>query len=372
MASITKTTTKTGDVRWRARWRTPEGGSREQWFDRKVDAEAHLATVEVKKLTGEYVDRSAGLVTVEAYAEAWRGIQAQHRASTAAQVEGNLRRHVYPTLGARPIGAVRTSEVQALVKKLSETLAPGTVGTIYSYVAAVFASAVQDRLIASTPCQGIKLPKVEPTKVEPPTIEQVEALIGGIGDRYRAAIVLAAGSGLRQGEVFGLTVDRVDFLRRTVTVDRQLVLLPGGEPSFGPPKTKASYRTVPVPKLVTDALAEQLARFGPGPDGLIFTNDRGAAIRRTRFSDRWRPVAKAAGLAPGTGMHALRHFYASALIRHGESVKVVQSRLGHATAAETLDTYSHLWPDSEDRTRAAIEAVLGISRGAVVGLAAAD
>lgn len=58
-------------------------------------------------------------------------------------------------------------------------------------------------------------------------------------------------------------------------------------------------------------------------------------------------------------MHSLRHFYASLLIRHGESVKVVQSRLGHATAAETLDTYSHLWPDSEDQTRAAVDLVLG-------------
>lgn len=57
----------------------------------------------------------------------------------------------------------------------------------------------------------------------------------------------------------------------------------------------------------------------------------------------------------------LRHFYASLLIRYGESVKVVQERLGHASAAETLDTYSHLWPDSEDRTRAAVDAVLGQS-----------
>ena len=57
--------------------------------------------------------------------------------------------------------------------------------------------------------------------------------------------------------------------------------------------------------------------------------------------------------------HDLRHFYASLLIRHGESVKVVQARLGHSSAAETLDTYSHLWPDSEDQTRNAIAAVLG-------------
>lgn len=71
----------------------------------------------------------------------------------------------------------------------------------------------------------------------------------------------------------------------------------------------------------------------------------------------WQPALAAAGLS-GFGFHALRHFYASLLIRHGESVKTVQVRLGHATAAETLDTYSHLWPDSEDRTRDAVDGVL--------------
>ena len=59
-----------------------------------------------------------------------------------------------------------------------------------------------------------------------------------------------------------------------------------------------------------------------------------------------------------TGFHGLRHFYASLLIRHGESVKTVQARLGYASASETLDTYSHLWPDSDDRTRTAVDSVL--------------
>lgn len=67
----------------------------------------------------------------------------------------------------------------------------------------------------------------------------------------------------------------------------------------------------------------------------------------------------AAGAPRHKTFHDLRHYYASLLIRHGESVKVVQQRLGHAHAAETLDTYSHLWPDSEDRTRLAIDSVLG-------------
>ncbi|WP_218603244.1 tyrosine-type recombinase/integrase [Pseudonocardia abyssalis] len=94
-------------------------------------------------------------------------------------------------------------------------------------------------------------------------------------------------------------------------------------------------------------------------DGLVFTDDDGRGIRRTTFSYQiWRPAIAATGARRGTGFHDLRHYYASLLIRHGESVKTVQRRLGHATAAETLDTYAHLWPDSEDRTRAAIDAVL--------------
>ena len=87
----------------------------------------------------------------------------------------------------------------------------------------------------------------------------------------------------------------------------------------------------------------------------------GEPITRQRIGHAWRPAAKAAGLteATGKGQHALRHYYASLLIRYGESVKTVQSRLGHASAAETLDTYSHLWHDAEDRTRQAVDSVLG-------------
>ena len=105
---------------------------------------------------------------------------------------------------------------------------------------------------------------------------------------------------------------------------------------------------VPPPKVV-DALAAHLADWPT--DGLPFTTEIGEPIRRTAFSARvWRPVVKRAGPS-GVTMHALRHFCASLLIRHGESVKTVQARLGHASAAETLHTYSHLWLVSDDRTR---------------------
>ncbi len=349
MASIAKVSSG-----WRARYRTPDGGSRSRTFPRKVDAERFLTTIEASKLTGAYVDPGAGRVTFGDYAEAWRAMQV-HRPGTVVQVEGNLRRHVLPVLGARPLASVRPSEIQALVKGLD--LAPGTVELIYRYLVAIFRAAVADRLIAVSPCTGIKLPKVEVHRVVPPSVEEVQAIAQAIPERYKALVTFAAGTGLRQGECFGVTLDRVDWLRRQVKVDRQLVLLPGSGPTLAPPKTAASYRTVPLPDVVLETLSEHLKNL-PAPGGFIFTNHRGEPISRTRFSDVWRPAVKAAG-CPGTTFHHLRHFYASLLIRHGESVKVVQSRLGHASAAETLDTYSHLWPDSEDRTRAAVDAVLG-------------
>jgi integrase len=297
-------------------------------------------------------------VTLRTYAEQWRKMQV-HRVSTAAQVETNLRRHVYPTLGDCALGSVRSSELQAWVRGRSDELSAGTVQVVFRYLSAIFRAAVADRLIASSPCVGIKLPKVEHAQVEPLAVEAVDALLAAAPDRYRALIVFAAGTGLRQGECFGLTVDRIDFLRRTAKVDRQLLLMPGGGPALAPPKTEASRRIVPLPDVVVDALAAHLARFPAGPDGFVFTNDDGKPIRRTRFSDMWRPLVQRAGLPEGVGFHQLRHFYASLLIRHGESVKTVQLRLGHASAVETLNTYSHLWPDSDDPTREAVDRVLG-------------
>jgi integrase len=92
---------------------------------------------------------------------------------------------------------------------------------------------------------------------------------------------------------------------------------------------------------------------------LVFTNEHDGPIRRNRFNEVWKRAASRARLPAGMSFHALRHYYASLLIHHGESVTVVQARLGHASAAETLDTYSHLWPDAADRTRQAVDIVLG-------------
>lgn len=369
MASVEKRL-REGRTTWVTRWRDEAGQQRKKSFTRKGDADRFAATVEADKLRGTYVDPRAGKVTFQDYAEQWRAGQV-HRPTTTAHVETMLRRHAYPVLGDRALASIRPSEVQAWVKRMStdsddrKALSPATVGVVHGIAAAVLKAAVRDRLLTGSPCEGIKLPKREPRKVVPLSTEAVRALVETVPDRYAALVILAAGTGLRQGEAFGLTLDRVDFLRRTLTVDRQLVLVPGRAPFHAPPKTSASYRTVPLPQVVAEALAEHLRAFPVEPGALLFTTPNGEPLRRTGFSANvWRPAAKRAGLE-GVVFHELRHYYASLLIRHAESVKVVQARLGHATAAETLDTYSHLWPDSEDRTREAVDVVLGSGAPAV-------
>jgi site-specific recombinase XerD len=90
---------------------------------------------------------------------------------------------------------------------------------------------------------------------------------------------------------------------------------------------------------------------------LLFTNRDGRPRRRQTLGEAWGRYARRAALPPAAkGWHALRHTYASTLIHAGLSVRAVQSRLGHASATETLDTYSHLWPDSDDDTRRAVDA----------------
>jgi len=351
MASVAKVPTG-----WRARWRTPAGASRSQTFARKIDAERHLTGVEHSKLVGGYVDPAEGKITFRTYAEAWRARQ-PHRAQTAASTETHLRLHAYPVLGDRPIASIRRSEMQAWAKAVGTTLAPGTVVTVRQKVNAVFAAAMADRLITLNPCTGLRLPRPAGKQVHPLAHAEVVAMAEAVPARYRPLILAGAGTGMRQGELLGLTVDRVDFLRRTLRVDRQMLTTVGERPHFAPTKTVASVRTIPVPSVVLEEITAHLQRFGAGQDGLVFTADGGGPVRRNYAGRVWRAAAKRAGVE-GRSFHDLRHYCASVLIASGASVKVVQHHLGHATASQTLDVYSHLWSEDEDRTRTALEAAL--------------
>ncbi len=357
MAHVQKRT-RNGKVTWRARYRTAGGRERSKTFTRRTDADRWLVNAQAEMNRGHYIDPGAGRISLRDYAEQWRVAQV-HRPSTADVTRSRLHRHVLPAFGHRPIASILPSEVQAWVKRLSLAMSPATVEACYRLLATILRSAVADRLIPSSPCIRIRLPEKGHQLIEPLTIEQVDAVRSLMPARARAIVTIAAGSGIRQGEAFGLTVDRVNFLRRTLTVDRQLVKHRGCDIQFGPPKTKASVRTIPVPDLVLEALSTHLSYYPAQHEwNLVFTNAHGRPWSRSRFAEIWREAADNAGLPEGARFHDLRHHTASLLIAAGCSVKVVQHQLGHASAVETLDTYGHLWKSDDDRVRQAVNSAI--------------
>lgn len=354
---------RNGTTSYRARIRLHDGRERARSFPRKAEAERWLHDTQTEINRGNILDPSSGRVTVGEYAEKWRSMQI-HRHSTASVTKSRLDRRIIPTFGHRHLASVLPSEVQAWVKELSVDYAPSTVEATYRLLATIFRSAVADRLVPSSPCIRIQLPKQDAGRVVPLSVKQVVDVREHMPERSRAMVTVAAGVGLRRGEILGLTVDRIDFLRRTITVDRQLIQTPGEGMQFGPPKTSASVRTVPAPAEVIRRLARHIERYPiEHPWGLVFTNSRQREWSRSRFSDIWRTAAEDAELPEGTRFHDLRHHTASLLIAAGCSVKVVQHQLGHASATETLDTYSHLWPNDDQRVRDAIDDAYMISCG---------
>lgn len=189
--------------------------------------------------------------------------------------------------------------------------------------------------------------------------------------RNRIVVDLAAGLGLRQGEVFGLSPSDVDFASGYVEVQRQVKVLRNNRQVFGLPKGN-KVRTVPLPTEVsallsaylTDHRAKRVTLPWSDHDGelvtvpLVLTNRERKPMNRNYFNAHiWHPALARADVPAdrANGMHALRHYYASVLLDAGESIKAVSEYLGHADAAFTLRTYTHLMPASDQRTRTAVD-----------------
>lgn len=340
-----------GNVRgYKVRYRTPAGEPKSKTFLGKGalgQARSFDTEVRSSKLSGRFVDPQAGRVTVAEFAERWRSVQL-HRPRTAERVESVLRLHLYPLLGSRMIGSIRRSDLQAWVKHRSAAAAPSTVRSEWVWVRAVFNAAVTDRILAVSPCADVRLIGRRPDeRITIPTLEQVERIAAALPARWRRMAALGAHTGLRPGELRGLTVGQVDFLRATLTVDRQ------GE--GGPPKTDSSVRTIALAPVTVELLAAQLAEFGPGRDGHVFCTAGGSAYGESAMTAGWWRAVRRVGLE-GVRMHDLRHLCASILLSAGWSVLAVQKHLGHASASETTDTYGHLMPEDDNRGRSIIQA----------------
>jgi integrase len=192
----------------------------------------------------------------------------------------------------------------------------------------------------------------EEAKALSPT--QVKALLRAArGQRNEALYAVAVHTGLRQSELLGLKWTHVDLDARSpkVSVRRSLKVTEEGL-GFGPPKNKASRRSVPLNETAVAALrahkvrqsAEILATPIWRDTGLVFPNRVGKPINPSNLYNReYKPLLKEAGLeGEGFTFHSLRHTFASALCNQRQYPKVIQSLLGHSSITQTMDTYSHL------------------------------
>jgi integrase len=184
------------------------------------------------------------------------------------------------------------------------------------------------------------------------TTQQVWALHDALEPRYRAGLLLGAFVGLRAAEVCGLRVADVDFLRGIV---HPVVQYPDEEL-----KTETSRTPVPIPKDLVLELSRHVEEFSTT---WVMCDAAGRQMGPWQLQAAFRVArAQVKGLPEGFRFHDFRHYYASLLIASGLDVKIVQARLRHASAKTTLDTYGHLWPDSDETTRTAIGDVMRASR----------
>lgn len=337
--------------RWRARWREyPGGPQRSRHFTRKIDAEQYLVRIQSDLQRGAYVDPGKGRTTVADYFHVWFTRQ-PWRDSSRASIGSMFENHVLPTFGPRPLSSIRRGDVEAWAAGLK--LQPRTAGLAVQYLGTMLEAAVADGLLATNPVRHVKRPKVDAVPVVPFTAEELEALRTAAPDWFRVALVLGTTCGLRQGEATGLTVDRVDFLRREMRIDRQLVTPAAGDPAFGPPKTSRSYRTIPLADVALEGIAQHVELHGTGPDGLLL-HEKGRPVRRQRFGQVWRSLRKKAGM-PDARFHDCRHTFASTLLSGGVPIPAASEYLGHSPAV-LLRTYAHLLPADHDRARTVVQA----------------
>ncbi|MFI6617574.1 tyrosine-type recombinase/integrase [Streptomyces sp. NPDC050528] len=379
-------------LRYRARYIGPDGTEKSKSFpDRqKRLAEDWLTNTASDMSRGHYIDPKAARITFKTYAEKWLRT---HSADLSSQIvaEQRLRLHALPVLGSRPLDSFRPEHIRELVSTLETD--PAVSGSyarnIYGDVRAVLSAAVDDGLLPRNPCgaKSVHPPAVEKRRVVPWLPTQVVAVRAALPERYRAMVNLGAGCGLRQGEIIGLAEDALDSDGATLHVVRQVKLI-RGKAVFAPPKCNKE-RDVPLPPSVAEAIRAHMDACKPveitlpwrKPDGpmvsarLLFTNTANGIVWRSNFNvQEWKRALAAAGLiseaekggkyasAREHGMHALRHFYASALLDAGENIKAVSQYLGHSDPGLTLRVYAHLMPASQERTRKAIDQMLSASQ----------
>lgn len=337
--------------RWRARYVDEHGQERARGFARKVDAQTWLDEVTAAQVAGTYVDPRLGAVTFASFYREWSSRQVWVSGTQKAM---DLAANSVTFTGVK-LSDLRPSHVETWVKSMQDAeLAPTTIRTRFNNVRSVLRAAVRDRVLPRDVSERVTLPRRRKTSaaMEIPTTGEVGDLVRSAAPNFKAYVATCAFGGLRLGEAAALRVSDIDFMRKELDVRRQVQRANGGQVELRPPKY-GSERTVNAPDQLIEMLSEHVRLFVPGddPDRWMWPGQNDGPWHQNTVGYYWRKTREKAGVS--YHLHDLRHFFASGLIAAGCDVVTVQRALGHGSATVTLNTYSHLWPDARDRTRAA-------------------
>jgi integrase len=378
-------------------------GGRKARYQRGGFATREAAAAARQAILDGPAEEAAGSWTVARWLRYWLAQAEPHlRPSTAHSYYDHIDRYLIPNIGRITLADLTGKRLQGCFNLLSRQrtkkgtlIAASTVDRVRATLRSALNAAVREGLIGSNPLAQVRLDKpVRPHSViwtderveawrrdgvRPPvavwTLRQLVTFLTGVKDDRLAALWwLIALRGLRRGEAAALDRDDLDSDARELTIPRQLVALPG-ELYCGPPKSRASIRTIALDEAGTRRLVDQAVkqtvellrhqftdqrrsdsrvRTSPGwrPGRAMFTYADGRPIRPEYLTHRFRELARELDLPP-IRLHDLRHGAATLALSAGVDIKIVQEMLGHSSRAVTSDTYTTVLPEL---ARAAAEA----------------
>jgi integrase len=364
-------------------WTNAKGETKEAWvvwysdqhgkphiktFSKKKEADAWHATVRVELRQGVHTPDSDSVTIAEA-GDAWiktcEGKELER--TTLTEYRNTLRLHIGPYLGRTKLSQLSAPKVRQFEDKLREDgRSPAMVRRTRTHLSMLISDAQERGYINRNVVRELRRGRERKADkrakgklkigVDIPTPDEIRALLPSLRGRWRALLLTAIFCGLRGSELRGLRWQDVDFDARTVHVRQRA----DRYHKIGRPKSESSERAVPVPPPVLNALREWKLACPKGELGLSFPNLSGKIESHGNIVTRgFMPAQIAAGIAVDgkakyTGLHSLRHFFASWCINRRQDgglelpPKVVQERMGHASISMTMDRYGHLFPRHDD------------------------
>jgi len=328
----------------------------------KKEAQDELLKIQTSKAAGVLV--KTGTETVGEYLNRWLADVAKPglRHSTFVNYDRVIRKHISPRIGGIRLQKLTTAHVDWLYGEMDRCKSgPNPRRLAHAVLRRALKIATRKGLVSRNVCDLAEAPVVAKATVTPLDATQAAALLTAAqGDRLEALYHVAIGSGMREGELFGLHWKSVDLVAGTVSVIQSLSEV-GGRLSLGEPKSAKSRRLIQLPQHAVVALESHRKRMmieGFAGVEMVFCNQSGGYLRRSHFhAQSFRPLLKRAGLG-AVRFHDLRHTHATLMLLAGENPKVVQERLGHSSIGITLDTYSHVLPAVQTGAAAKLDGII--------------